>query len=143
MIKITPIKTNKLLSKMTESDLLDPSLKIKEKPKRMGSERPDRKNSKKLRKVSIVKNSLSLRLNPTDNSRLKKSSKRSKFNGSDSENDFSSNRDYSEEQGDQKGALHVHSNTYLKSSSAYSKSSRHEKSRKTNSTFNSNFRLRK
>lgn len=67
----------------------------KSKPKRMGSERPDEKSPRKLRRVSIIKNSFSLRVNKKNEKR--KTSKKSRF--SESENDMSSNREYSEEQG--------------------------------------------
>jgi hypothetical protein len=67
----------------------------KTKPKRMESENPDKKHSKKLRKTSIIKNSASLR-NDQKNEKPRESVK---LNNSESENELTSNRDYSEEQG--------------------------------------------
>lgn len=61
-------------------------------PKRMESEKP---NNKRLRKASIIKNSLSLRVREKKNRIQTKTA--SKF--SESDNDFSSLKDYSEEQG--------------------------------------------
>jgi hypothetical protein len=93
---ITPQKSPKVSQRrpIIIVDKLSPS-ENKIKPKRMESEKPVKKRSTKLRKVSIIKNSSSLRVNqskekPSD-------SKKSKF--SETENDLSSNRDYSEEQG--------------------------------------------
>ena len=70
-------------------DKLNPE---KSMPKRMGSERP---NKNKLRKVPKIKNSFSLRIKK--DIRKQHNSKNSRI--SESENDFSCNREYSEEQG--------------------------------------------
>lgn len=67
---------------------------LKSKPKRMGSEKPGDNSPSKLRKVPCIKNSLSLRSNKK---KMKKKTQRSKV--SESEYDFSSNKDYAEEQG--------------------------------------------
>ena len=125
---VTPEKKNRITKSLArplqltkKSESLQPKLdtnRIKSKPKRMGSERPEKKSNKKLRKVSMIKNSLSLRLKPNQQENTNKSSKpQSRF--SESENELFTNRDYSEEQG--RKALNFNTSN-CKSNSALSKS---------------------
>lgn len=109
----------RLAKEQKTASLLDPKTEIvslKSKPKRMGSERPDRKSPKKLKKAPMIKNSLSLRSNKKNGAA--KQLKEDKF--SDSDNDASSNREYSEEQG--RKALQFGFSSNCKSNSAFSKS---------------------
>lgn len=93
---MTPKKSPKVSQRkpIAIMESLSPNMN-KIKPKRMESEKPVKKRSTKLRKVSIIKNSSSLRVN--QRKEKPNNLKKSKF--SETENELSSNRDYSEEQG--------------------------------------------
>jgi hypothetical protein len=107
--KIHGLKSEK---KECLNPILDTS-KLKSKPKRMASERPEEKSPQRLRKSSI-KNSLSLRLNKSCFKNRQNWSKPSASKWSESENN------YSEEQG--RKALNFGTISNSKSNSAYSKS---------------------
>ena len=141
MPELTKTPQKKLVQKKRSKiqHALDASIE-KTKPKRMGSERPDQKSPKKLRRVPIIKNSFSLRVNKKKEKR--NGSKKSKL--SESDNEVSSIREYSEEQG--RRAFNFNPSSNCKSITAVSKSESKyvEETKSTNSSMKiSNLRTAK